>query len=159
MIDVFLMVFLWMIGEVFVFVICCDEWFSDCVWFEIEEDVFLWYVLELRLVIFVVEDSLWMLWDYGVVLVVVDMVGWWLCFDCFIMDFVYVCLYGVKMFYYSVYILEELWEWVELIWFWWDGIGVVDGRFCDVYVYFDNDVRGYVFYDVWVLVVFVDEGV
>lgn len=120
----------------------------------------LWYVVEICYESFVDLMFIELLCEYWVVLVVVDIVGKWLLFGDVCVDFFYLCLYGDKEFYCSGYLEVVLGQWQVWICVWVGG-GQVDDlcwvsqdvlvmvMVCDLYCYFDNDVKVCVFYDVW----------
>ncbi|BDZ46781.1 DUF72 domain-containing protein [Naasia aerilata] len=73
-------------------------------------------------------------------------------------DFVYVRLHGGSELYVSGYSAEELRVWAEEVLGWLDGTGCSDGLPRDVFVYFDNDVKGFAPWDALELQRRVQEG-
>ncbi|WP_210505832.1 DUF72 domain-containing protein [Naasia sp. SYSU D00057] len=73
-------------------------------------------------------------------------------------DFVYVRLHGGEELYVSGYSPEELRAWASEVLGWLDGSGSADGRPRDVYVYFDNDAKGFAPWDALELQRLVREG-
>ncbi|WP_308011067.1 DUF72 domain-containing protein [Streptomyces sp. AC495_CC817] len=121
-------------------------------WLHVDEDVPLRHALEPRSRTFGAPESLRLLQQHRVSLVVADTAGRWPLFDALTSDFVYVRLHGARKLYHSGYTREELGDWGELITAWADGRGAGDGRPRDVYVYFDNDARGHAPHDAETLI-------
>ena len=74
-------------------------------------------------------------------------------------DFVYVRLHGGAELYVSGYSEDELQAWAREALGWLDGSGTPDGRPRDVYVYFDNDAKGFAPWDALDLQRLIREGI
>lgn len=124
-----------------------DARLDDRAWLEIDEDRPLRHAFEPRALSFVspVVDDL--LREHGVALAVADTAGRWPMFGQVTADFVYVRLHGSTALYASGYTPEELDAWAARIEGWATGADTPDGRPRDVYVYFDNDARGFAPHD------------
>src|SRR4051812_38749645 len=97
---------------------------------------------------------------HGVALVVSDGAGSWPMIRRVVSaDFVYVRLHGGDELYVSGYSPEELRAWAREVLGWLDGSGAPDGRPRDVYVYFDNDAKGFAPWDALELQRLVREGI
>lgn len=124
-----------------------DARLDDRAWLEIDEDRPLRHAFEPRARSFaspVVDD---LLRDHGVALTVADTAGRWPMFGQVTADFVYVRLHGSTALYASGYTPEELDSWAARIEGWATGADTPDGCPRDVYVYFDNDARGFAPHD------------
>jgi uncharacterized protein YecE (DUF72 family) len=85
---------------------------------------------------------------HGVALVISDGAGKWpMLRRIETADFVYVRLHGGDELYVSGYSSDELSVWAEDVLGWLDGTRCADHRQRDVYVYFDNDVKGFAPWD------------
>jgi uncharacterized protein YecE (DUF72 family) len=124
-----------------------DERLSGRSWLTIDEDRPLRHALEPRSPSFGDPDAIAMLRSYGVALTVADTAGRWPQFTDVTGDHVYVRLHGAHDLYASGYTAEELDEWAARIRGWADGSAAPDGAPRDVYVYFDNDARGFAPHD------------
>ncbi len=135
-----------------------DERVEGRAWLEIESDVPLRYALEPRSADFADAAALRLLEEHCVSLVIADTAGTWPRFDALTADFVYVRLHGAQALYESGYTGAELRAWADAVHGWIDGTATGDGRPRDVYVYFDNDARGFAPHDARTLVRMLDEG-
>lgn len=124
-----------------------DERLTDRSWLGIEEDRPLQYALEPRSATFEDPAVVELLRRQGVALTVADTAGRWPPFGEVTADLVYVRLHGAEDLYASGYSPEQLDHWADRINGWADGTGTPDGRPRDVYVYFDNDARGFAPHD------------
>ena len=117
-----------------------DKLSGDRLWSgEIEERP-LRHALEPRHPGFGSEESLALLREHDVALVVADSAGRWPRFDAAVGPFVYVRLHGDTELYTSGYSDEALDQWAGRLRDW-----TGDGR--DAYVYFDNDAKGFAPHD------------
>ena len=91
------------------------------------------------------DELIALLREHDVALVVADTAGRWPKLDAVTSDHVYVRLHGDKELYASGYTPKALDSWAEKVRGWAD-----DG--CDVYVYFDNDMKGYAPHDAMALI-------
>lgn len=129
-----------------------DERLDGRAWLEIESDVPIRYALEPRSADFADAAALDLLSQHGVSLVIADTAGTWPRFDALTADFVYVRLHGAQALYASGYTGAELRAWADSVQGWVEGTATGDGRPRDVYVYFDNDARGFAPHDARTLV-------
>jgi uncharacterized protein YecE (DUF72 family) len=116
------------------------------------------HAIEIRHPSFVDEKFVAMLRRHGMALVVADTAGRWPLLEDLTSDFVYVRLHGDKELYASGYSDAALDAWAHRIDSWRRGVQVEDARLassapgrrrarCDVYCYFDNDVKVHAPYD------------
>jgi uncharacterized protein YecE (DUF72 family) len=106
------------------------------------------HALEVRHASWDSDDCEEVLRRHGVALVVSDGAGKWpMIRRVTTADFVYVRLHGGDELYVSGYSPDELKAWADETLGWLDGGGTADGRERDVYVYFDNDVKGFAPWD------------
>ncbi|MGV9733345.1 DUF72 domain-containing protein [Rhodococcus aetherivorans] len=117
-----------------------DKVREDRVWTEIDADRPIRYALEVRHPSFADEEAAALLRRLDVALVVADTAGRFPFLTEATTDFVYVRLHGDTELYASGYTPEALDEWAARIRGWRS-----EGR--DVYVYFDNDIKGYAPWD------------
>lgn len=122
-----------------------DERLEGRAWLEIEDDLPLRYALEPRSPEFGEPPALDLLERHGVALVTADTAGTWPRFDVVTAGFVYVRLHGGRELYRSGYEADELSGWARAIRQWTSG--GADGVPRDVFVYFDNDARGFAPHD------------
>ncbi|MGV2982872.1 DUF72 domain-containing protein [Microbacterium sp. AGC85] len=109
-------------------------------WLEIDEDRPIRHALEPRSESFRGAEDL--LSAHGVAMVVADTAGRFPRFDAVTADYAYIRLHGAQELYRSGYTPEELDGWARIIG------GLAGGEPPrDVYVYFDNDARGYAPHD------------
>lgn len=120
-----------------------DERLAGRAWLERVEDRPIRYALEPRAVSF--RDAGELLGRHGVAMVTADTAGRFPRFDEMTADFAYIRLHGAEELYHSGYTAEELDVWAGVI----DGLarGSAQEAPRDVYVYFDNDARGYAPHD------------
>lgn len=133
-----------------------DERLDGRAWLEIESDRPLRYALEPRSADFGSPEALALLRRFDVSLVIADTAGIWPRFDELTTDFVYVRLHGSHELYRSDYTDDELRGWAQRIREWTSG--TVDGLPRDVFVYFDNDARGFAPHDARRLRLLLEEG-
>lgn len=133
-----------------------DERLEGRAWVEIESDRPLRYALEPRSTDFGSPEALALLRRFDVSLVIADTAGTWPRFDALTTDFVYVRLHGAEELYRSGYSDDELRGWAERIRGWTGGM--TDGLARDVFVYFDNDARGFAPHDARRLRLLLEEG-
>jgi uncharacterized protein YecE (DUF72 family) len=107
---------------------------------ETEDDRPLHHALEFRSPTFAVDEAYDVMRRYDVGCVLADTAGRWPKVEQLTGDVMYVRLHGDKELYASGYSDEALDEWAEKCRGW-----ASDGR--DVYVYFDNDMKGFAPYD------------
>lgn len=119
-----------------------DERMTGRVWLDDVDDRPLQYALEPRSATFDDPALTEILNRHGVALVVADAAGRWPQFDPGDADLAYVRLHGASELYASGYSAEELRMWADRCLRW---AASGDGR--DVWVYFDNDARGYAPHD------------
>ena len=119
-----------------------DERMTGRVWLDDVDDRPLQYALEPRSATFDDPALTEILNRHGVALVVADTAGRWPQFDPGDADLAYVRLHGASELYASGYSAEELRIWADRCRRW---AASGDGR--DVWVYFDNDARGYAPHD------------
>lgn len=124
-----------------------DERLSGREWLEIDEDRPIRYAMEPRSESFHDPAVADLLREQGVAMTVADTAGRFPRFDAVTADFVYVRLHGAQELYHSGYTPEELDTWAALITEWSAGSAATGGQPCDVYVYFDNDARGFAPHD------------
>jgi len=116
------------------------------------------HAVEIRHPSFVDEAFVAMLRRHGIALVVADTAGRWPLLEDLTADFVYVRLHGDKELYASGYGDAALDAWARRIDSWRRGVQVEDARLassrpgrrraaCDVFCYFDNDVKVHAPYD------------
>lgn len=117
-------------------------------WLEIEGDLPLRHALEPRAASFVDPDLDALLGELGIALTVADTAGRWPAFgQVTAPEHVYVRLHGSTALYASGYTPAELDGWAARIEGWASGAGTPDELPRDVYVYFDNDARGFAPHD------------
>jgi uncharacterized protein YecE (DUF72 family) len=117
------------------------------------------HALEVRHASFDTPECAEVLARHGVALVVSDgATRWPMIGRVETADFVYVRLHGGEELYVSGYSPEELQAWATEVRGWLDGSGAADGRPRDVYVYFDNDAKGFAPWDALELQRLVREG-
>jgi uncharacterized protein YecE (DUF72 family) len=116
-------------------------------WLEIETDAPLRHCLEVRHPSYADPSFPALLERQNVGTVVADTAGRWPLFDAVTSDFVYVRLHGGEELYTSGYDDAALDHWAQRATGWLDGSSTPDGRGRDVFVYFDNDARGYAPHD------------
>jgi uncharacterized protein YecE (DUF72 family) len=110
-----------------------------------EDDRPLRHALEFRSTTFAVEPAYDVMHRHGVACVLADTAGRWPRVEQVTGDFVYVRLHGDKELYASGYTDSSLDEWAKKCRGWErDGL--------DVFVYFDNDVKGYAPHDAMKLI-------
>ena len=107
---------------------------------EVDEDRPLRHALEVRHSSFTQRETAALLAAHDVALVVADTAGRWPRLDAVTSDHVYVRLHGDKELYASGYTPDALDRWAARCRAWAD-----DGR--DVFVYFDNDAKGFAPHD------------
>jgi len=105
-----------------------------------EADVPMRHALEFRSTTFVDEAAYALLRRQGVACVLADTAGRWPKVDEVTADFAYVRLHGDKELYASGYSDESLRAWADKCRAW-------DADGLDVFVYFDNDIKGYAPHD------------
>ena len=108
-----------------------------------EDDRPMRHALEVRSRTFVTPEAVAMLREHDVALVVADTAGRWPLLDDTTSDFVYVRLHGDRELYASGYGAAALDEWARKCRAW-----AVER---DVFVYFDNDAKGYAPHDAMAL--------
>ncbi|WP_159575640.1 DUF72 domain-containing protein [Microbacterium sp. 8M] len=133
-----------------------DERLSGREWLAIDADAPLRHAFEPRSASFAAPESVELLRQHGVALVVADTAGRWPRFHDLTADFVYVRLHGAEDLYRSGYRPAELRGWADDIRGWADGTG--DGRPRDVYAYFDNDALGHAPHDAEALAALVGDA-
>ena len=137
-----------------------DERLQGRAWLEVDADSPLRHALEPRSDTFGSAESLQLLRDHRTSLVIADTAGKWPRFEALTTDIVYVRLHGSHELYHSGYSDQELREWADLIRGWTDGSGADDGHPRDVFVYFDNDAKGFAPHDALALMaLLVERGV
>ena len=114
-------------------------------WLEIDADRPIRYALEPRSTSFEDPAAAEILRRHDVALVVADTAGRFPAFGEQTASFTYVRLHGAEDLYASGYTPEQLDAWAARIADWRDG--AADGIARDVYVYFDNDARGFAPHD------------
>lgn len=124
-----------------------DSRLTGRTWLEIDEDRPLRHAIEPRSESFADPAFTEMLRERDVALVVADSAQKFPMFDAVTSDHVYVRLHGSQELYMSGYTAEELDEWAARVRAWAGGSGCPDGAPRDVYVYFDNDGRGFAPHD------------
>lgn len=134
-----------------------DERLDDRAWLDIDEDRPLRHALEPRAQSFEDQAVPDVLRAHGVALAVADTAGRWPRFDARTSDFAYLRLHGSTELYTSGYTPEELADWARQALDWSRGDGA-DATPRDVYVYFDNDVRGHAPHDAAALAALVGDG-
>lgn len=135
-----------------------DEKLKHEPWLAVRESRDLRHALEVRHDSFASPESEAVLSRAGVALVVSDGAGTWPTIRRVTADFVYVRLHGGEELYASGYSAESLRAWADEVIGWLDGSGSPDRRPRDVYVYFDNDIKGYAPWDALELARLVREG-
>ena len=129
-----------------------DQRLEGRAWLQVEQDGPLRYAVEIRNDSFACEDFIGLLRRHAIGLVVADTVEWPLLMDVSA-DFVYCRLHGSKQLYASGYGPKAIDQWARRVVTWADGGEVEDGKRAstrltksvhsrDVYVYFDNDMKG-----------------
>jgi len=108
-----------------------------------EDDRPMRHALEVRSRTFVTPEAVALLREHDVALVVADTAGRWPLLDDTTSDFVYVRLHGDRELYASGYGAAALDEWARKCRAW-----AVER---DVFVYFDNDAKGYAPHDAMAL--------
>ena len=103
------------------------------------------HALEFRSATFDNADALALLREHDVACVLADTAGRWPKVDADTSDFRYVRLHGDKELYASGYGAAALDAWAEKVRSW-----VGEGQ--DVFVYFDNDIKGYAPHDAQALI-------
>ena len=103
------------------------------------------HALEFRSTTFADEAAYALLRRHGVACVLADTAGRWPKVDEVTADFAYVRLHGDKELYASGYSDESLRAWADKC-RGWDADGL------DVFVYFDNDIKGYAPHDAMKLI-------
>ncbi|MDF9716126.1 DUF72 domain-containing protein [Nocardioides sp. ChNu-99] len=125
-----------------------DARLDDRTWLEIDEDRPLRHAFEPRARSFTDPAAADLLRRYDVALAVADNAGLWPGFGEVTAErIVYVRLHGAHDLYASGYTPDELDGWAARIDGWATGATTPDGRPRDVYVYFDNDARGFAPHD------------
>lgn len=125
---------------------------EDRVWLEIDRNRPVRHALEVRHASFVDEQFIELLRRYRVALVVADTAGKWPYFEDLTADFLYLRLHGDQELYASGYDDKALRRWSQRIRCWTRGEQPADaklassqlpelGRPCDLYCYFDNDLK------------------
>jgi uncharacterized protein YecE (DUF72 family) len=120
------------------------------------------HALEVRHPSFETEEFIELLRDHDIALVVADTAGKWPFMEDVTSDFVYVRLHGDEELYVSGYTPEALNRWRQKVSAWVEGrtppkarlmapSSPRTGKGCDVYVYFDNDVKVRAPYDAMTL--------
>ncbi|GAB2672557.1 DUF72 domain-containing protein [Thalassiella azotivora] len=117
-----------------------DEKVEGRAWTTTDADRPLRHALEVRHRSFLDPEPLALLRAHGVALVVADTAGRWPFADERTADFAYARLHGDTELYTSGYSPQALEQWAERVRRWAD-----DGR--DVYVYLDNDAKGFAPHD------------
>ncbi len=117
-----------------------DKLSGDRLWSGVIEERPLRHALEPRHSSFGSEESLALLHEHDVALVVADSAGRWPRFEEAVGPFVYVRLHGDTELYTSGYSDQALDQWAARLRDW-----TGDGR--DAYVYFDNDAKGFAPHD------------
>jgi uncharacterized protein YecE (DUF72 family) len=123
-----------------------------------DSDLPLRHALEVRHMSYAVPEFVELLREHQIGLVIADTAGSWPFMKDITADFVYVRLHGAEELYASGYTDQALDKWAAKISAWSDGSASStehtvsgpappnpDGR--DVFVYFDNDVKGYAPFD------------
>ncbi|MEO7933160.1 MAG: DUF72 domain-containing protein [Chthoniobacterales bacterium] len=132
-----------------------NEIVEDHDWTELDpelEECPVRHALEVRHPSFQCEEFIELLRQYRVALVVADTAGKWPFMEDITSDFVYVRLHGEEELYASGYTEESLANWAHKIESWSKGKNPEGAKLfsskapkqkqgCDVYVYFDNDVK------------------
>ena len=111
------------------------------------EDQLIQHALEARHESWASDECAALLERHGVALVVSDGAGEWPIIDRVTADFAYLRLHGDTELYVSGYSADALAGWAARIRALLDGSGADDGRPRDVYVYFDNDAKGFAPHD------------
>ncbi|BDB63002.1 hypothetical protein RDE2_47960 [Rhodococcus sp. RDE2] len=117
-----------------------DKLADDRVWVEVDAERPLRHAVEVRHPDLASPEAVELLRAHDIALVVADTAGKFPFLTDVTSDFVYVRMHGDKELYASGYTAEVLDVWAERIRGW-----LGDGR--DVYVYFDNDMKGYAPHD------------
>ncbi len=110
------------------------------------------HAMEVRHASFQCEEFIELLRKYRIALVVADTAGKWPFMEDITSDFVYVRLHGEEELYASDYTEESLANWARKIESWSNGENPEGAKLfsqnspqqrqgCDIYVYFDNDVK------------------
>jgi uncharacterized protein YecE (DUF72 family) len=133
-----------------------DERLSGREWLAIDADAPLRHAIEPRSASFAAPESVDLLREHGVSLVVADTAGRWPRFHDLTAGFVYVRLHGAEELYRSGYSASGLREWAGAIRDW--AAGSADGRPRDVYAYFDNDALGHAPHDAEALAALVGDA-
>lgn len=139
-----------------------DERLKGRSWTKIDRDRPLRHCLEVRHPSFETPEFVDLLREHQIGLVVADTAGKWPFLEDVTSDFVYVRLHGSEELYVSGYTDEALDTWARKIRAWSSGktprgvrtvgnSGAKPVRPCDVYVYFDNDVKVRAPYDAMLL--------
>jgi uncharacterized protein YecE (DUF72 family) len=129
-----------------------DKRLENRSWFQVRQNTVIRHAMEIRHESFVNEAFIQLLRRYRVGLAVADTVEWPLLMDL-TSNFVYCRLHGSQELYASGYDADALDTWARRIVTWARGGEVYDGRRAsernapkrksrDVYVYFDNDMKG-----------------
>ncbi|MCR8671382.1 DUF72 domain-containing protein [Agrococcus sp. HG114] len=124
-----------------------DERMAGRAWLGEVADAPLRHVLEPRSRSFEDRAAIELLREHGVALAVADTAGRWPPFGEVTADFAYVRLHGSRELYASGYTPDELDDWAQRIHGWTSGAATPEGRPCDVYAYFDNDIHGHAPHD------------
>lgn len=103
------------------------------------------HAMEVRHQSFATPEAVELLRDHDVAFVVADTAGRWPLVEEVTSDFVYVRLHGDEELYASGYSSEALDRWAEKVRGW-------AGRGLDVFVYFDNDAKGFAPHDAIALI-------
>jgi len=128
-----------------------DERLDGRDWTRTDQQRPLRHALEVRHGSFENEDFIALLREHDIALVVADTAGKWPFMEDVTSDFVYVRLHGDEVLYVSGYTAKALDAWEEKVRAWAEGGTPPEARLfgpepkrapkCDVYVYFDNDVK------------------
>lgn len=110
-----------------------DDRLKEPAWTQVDADVSLRHVLEVRHPSFETAECLNLLRRHDIGIVIADTAGRWPQIDAVTTDVVYVRLHGDQELYASGYSDEALGQWAERVRRW--------SAYGDVYVYFDNDVK------------------
>ena len=117
-----------------------DKLSEDRAWVDVDAERPLRHAVEVRHPDLATPEAVELLHEHDIGLVVADTAGRFPFLTDVTSDFVYVRMHGDEELYASGYTSEVLDVWAERIRGWLD-----DGR--DVYVYFDNDMKGYAPHD------------
>ncbi|MCU1571491.1 MAG: hypothetical protein JWR33_2232 [Naasia sp.] len=123
-----------------------------------QSDLPIRHALEVRHESWATEEAEELLREHDVSFVVSDGAGAWPLLRRITSDHVYVRLHGDEELYVSGYSPAALAGWAGEVRGWLDGSGCPDGRPRDVYVYFDNDAKGYAPWDALELTRLVRDG-